>query len=125
VRFEGRPLAYSIRALRRFRSRVQMVLAGRAGSLNPRHTVYESVAEGIRLHKRVATDEQHRSESELVSAALAEAGLRPPERVFLRYPARALGRAEAAGSDRRSADPEAGAGAGRRTRLLARRLDPR
>jgi oligopeptide/dipeptide ABC transporter ATP-binding protein len=86
VHFEGRPLNYSIRGLRKFRSRVQMVLQDAAGSLNPRQTVYESVAEGIRLHHRVATDEQHRSEADLVSAALAEAGLRPPERVFLRYP---------------------------------------
>ena len=63
-----------------------MVLQDAAGSLNPRQTVYESVAEGIRLHKRVATDAEGRTEAELVAAALAEAGLRPPERLFLRYP---------------------------------------
>ena len=63
-----------------------MVLQDAAGSLNPRQTVYESVAEGIRLHTRVATDAEGRTEVELVSAALAEAGLRPPERLFLRYP---------------------------------------
>jgi peptide/nickel transport system ATP-binding protein len=86
VLVDGRALDYSMRGLRRLRSRVQMVLQDAAGSLNPRQTVYESVAEGIRLHHRVATDEQQRSETELVAAALAEAGLRPPERVFLRYP---------------------------------------
>ena len=63
-----------------------MVLQDAAGSLNPRQTVYESVAEGIRLHRRARTDEQGRTEAELVAAALAEAGLRPPERLFLRYP---------------------------------------
>ena len=63
-----------------------MVLQDAAGSLNPRQTVYESVAEGIRLHDRVRTDEQGRSEAELVSQALSDAGLRPPERLFLRYP---------------------------------------
>jgi peptide/nickel transport system ATP-binding protein len=63
-----------------------MVLQDAAGSLNPRQTVYESVAEGIRLHNRARTDEQSRTETELVAAALAEAGLRPPERLFLRYP---------------------------------------
>ncbi len=63
-----------------------MVLQDAAGSLNPRQTVYESVAEGIRLHRRVASDPDHRSEAELVAAALSEAGLRPPERLFLRYP---------------------------------------
>ena len=51
-----------------------------------RQTVYESVAEGIRLHGRARTDEQGRTETELVAAALSEAGLRPPERLFLRYP---------------------------------------
>ena len=63
-----------------------MVLQDAAGSLNPRQTVYESVAEGIRLHRRVAADADGTSEVELVAAALAEAGLRPPERFFLRYP---------------------------------------
>ena len=86
MRFEGEPLSYSGRALRRLRSDVQMVLQDAAGSLNPRQTVYESVAEGIRLHERVAGDPEGRTEAELVAAALAEAGLRPPERIFLRYP---------------------------------------
>ncbi len=86
VLFEGEPLDHSFRALKRYRSRVQMVLQDAAGSLNPRQTVYESVAEGIRLHHRVRTDEEGRSETELVAAALSEAGLRPPERLFLRYP---------------------------------------
>jgi peptide/nickel transport system ATP-binding protein len=86
VRYDGTPLAYSGRSLRRLRGDVQMVLQDAAGSLNPRQTVYESVAEGIRLHKRVSGDPEGRTEAELVAAALAEAGLRPPERVFLRYP---------------------------------------
>jgi oligopeptide/dipeptide ABC transporter ATP-binding protein len=86
VLFEGRPLDYSFGALRAYRSRVQMVLQDAAGSLNPRQTVYESVAEGIRLHHRVRTDAQGRSETELVAAAMSEAGLRPPDRLFLRYP---------------------------------------
>ena len=86
VRFEGEPLSYSGRALRQLRSDVQMVLQDAAGSLNPRQTVYESVAEGIRLQRRVADDPEGRTEVELVAAALAEAGLRPPERIFLRYP---------------------------------------
>jgi peptide/nickel transport system ATP-binding protein len=63
-----------------------MVLQDAAGSLNPRQTVYESVAEGIRLHRRAADDPEGRTEVDLVSAAMADAGLRPPERLFLRYP---------------------------------------
>ncbi|WP_051276648.1 ABC transporter ATP-binding protein [Marmoricola sp. URHB0036] len=86
VFFDGAPLDYSIRGLRRFRNQVQMVLQDAAGSLNPRQTVYESVAEGIRLHGKVAEDPQGRTEVDLVSAALSDAGLRPPDRLFLRYP---------------------------------------
>jgi peptide/nickel transport system ATP-binding protein len=86
VLFEGTPLDYSPRGLRELRSHVQMVLQDAAGSLNPRQTVYESVAEGIRLHDRVASDPEGRTEVDLVASALSEAGLRPPERLFLRYP---------------------------------------
>jgi peptide/nickel transport system ATP-binding protein len=86
VLVDGSPLDYSVRALRGFRARVQLVLQDAAGSLNPRQSVYESVAEGIRLHRKVASDPQGRTEVDLVASALAEAGLRPPERLFLRYP---------------------------------------
>jgi len=86
VLLEGAPLKYSMRGLRALRRRVQMVLQDAAGSLNPRQTVYESVAEGIRLHGLVDRSGEQRSEADLVAAALSEAGLRPPERLFLRYP---------------------------------------
>lgn len=79
--FDGTPLAYSMRALKAYRRRVQLVLQDPTGSLNPRHTVYEAVAEGLRIHHGTHPDEQ-----ELVTGALARAGLRPPERLFLRYP---------------------------------------
>lgn len=78
VECAGRPLDY--RRLKEFRRHVQLVLQDPSGSLNPRHTVYEAVAEGLRIHK-VPGDER-----ELVAAALSKAGLRPPERFFLRYP---------------------------------------
>ncbi|MBQ0853048.1 ABC transporter ATP-binding protein [Streptomyces sp. BH-SS-21] len=80
VTFAGRPLDYSSRALKAYRKRVQLVLQDPSGSLNPRHTVYDAVAEGLRIHA-YAGDER-----EAVSTALARAGLRPPERFFLRYP---------------------------------------
>jgi len=86
VLLDGAPLDYSGRALRRFRRRVQMVLQDPAGALNPRHTVYDSVAEGLRLHGAVAADPEGRTETELVASALSQAGLRPPETLFLRYP---------------------------------------
>jgi oligopeptide/dipeptide ABC transporter ATP-binding protein len=80
VRYRGRALGYSAGALKTYRREVQLVLQDPTGSLNPRHTVYEAVAEGLRVHK-VPGDER-----ELVAEALSRAGLRPPERYFLRYP---------------------------------------
>ena len=80
VTFGGEPLEYGTRALRTYRKRVQLVLQDPTGSLNPRHTVYEAVAEGLRIH-RYPGDEKAK-----VAEALARAGLRPPERFLLRYP---------------------------------------
>ena len=92
VSFEGRPLDY--RKLKEYRRQVQLVLQDPLGALNPRHTVYDAVAEGIRIHKldRQAgrlgrsDDGPQGNEQELVADALSRAGLRPPERFFLRYP---------------------------------------
>jgi len=84
VRWEGRPLARSSRGLKQLRRHVQLVLQDPAGALNPRHTVYESVAEGLRVHRLVADSD--RTETELVAQALSSAGLRPPEALFLRFP---------------------------------------
>src|SRR5215467_12813271 len=47
VRYQGRPLSYGMRALREYRRHVQLVLQDPTGALNPRHSVYESVAEGL------------------------------------------------------------------------------
>jgi peptide/nickel transport system ATP-binding protein len=86
VSYDGKPLTYSGRALRAFRRQVQLVLQDPMGSLNPRHTVYEAVAEGPRIHNLPAKNSLPASEEELVASALARAGLRPPERFFQRYP---------------------------------------
>jgi oligopeptide/dipeptide ABC transporter ATP-binding protein len=80
VRYRGEELGYGGRALKAYRREVQLVLQDPTGSLNPRHTVYDAVAEGLRVHK-VPGNEQ-----ELVAEALSRAGLRPPQRYFLRYP---------------------------------------
>ncbi|HVQ86722.1 MAG TPA: ABC transporter ATP-binding protein [Actinomycetes bacterium] len=79
VRFNREPLSYSGRALKKYRNNVQLVLQDPTGALNPRHSVYEAVAEGPRTHGM--DDEPGR-----VSRALSQAGMRPPERFFLRYP---------------------------------------
>ncbi|MFE4610303.1 oligopeptide/dipeptide ABC transporter ATP-binding protein [Streptomyces niveus] len=80
ITFGGVPLGRQSAALKAYRKRVQLVLQDPSGSLNPRHTVYDAVAEGLRIH-RYKGDER-----EAVAEALSLAGLRPPERFFLRYP---------------------------------------
>ena len=79
VRFAGQPISHRTAALRDYRRQVQLVLQDPTGSLNPRHTVYEAVAEGVRIHRLSG-------ERERVADALSRCGLRPPERFFERYP---------------------------------------
>jgi oligopeptide/dipeptide ABC transporter ATP-binding protein len=56
------------------------VLQDPAGALNPRQNVYDSVAEGPRLHAmRTQLDQR-------VHSALSRSGLRPPEHFVGRYP---------------------------------------
>ncbi|HEX4470631.1 MAG TPA: ABC transporter ATP-binding protein [Nocardioides sp.] len=84
IRWEGQAMNRSTRGLKQLRRHVQLVLQDPSGALNPRHTVYESVAEGLRIHKLVSGS--GKTETELVAEALSSAGLRPPESLFLRYP---------------------------------------
>jgi oligopeptide/dipeptide ABC transporter ATP-binding protein len=84
VRWQGAPLNRSAKGLKALRRHVQLVLQDPLGALNPRHTVYDSVAEGLRIHRLVS--DSGKTEAELVAAALSSAGLRPPEALFLRYP---------------------------------------
>jgi peptide/nickel transport system ATP-binding protein len=80
VRFDGTPVPRSAKGLKDYRRHVQLVLQDPTGALNPRHTVYESVAEGLRIHGLQEAEEAR------VAQALSLAGLRPAERFFLRYP---------------------------------------
>jgi len=80
VSYNGVPLPRSARGLREYRRQVQLVLQDPTGALNPRHSVYESVAEGLRVH-RVPGDERA-----LVADALSRAELRPPEKFFPALP---------------------------------------
>ena len=80
VRYRGEPLRYDRGSLRGYRRGVQMIFQDPTGALNVRQTIYEAVAEGLRIQK-VGGDEQA-----LVAEALARAGLRPPERFFTLYP---------------------------------------
>ena len=81
VSFDDRPVDYrDRRMLRQLRRRIQMVFQDPTGALNPRHTVYEAVAEGVRIHA-IPGDERA-----VVADALGRAGLRPAERFIGRYP---------------------------------------
>jgi oligopeptide/dipeptide ABC transporter ATP-binding protein len=84
IRFEGEPLGKSGKILREYRRRVQIVFQDPTAALNPRQTIYESVAEGLRIHG--ITNQDGLPEEKLVARALARSGLRPPERFFLVYP---------------------------------------
>ena len=68
------------RALREHRRHAQMIFQDPTGALNARQTLYEAVAEGIRIQGLEGDEE------ELVADALSRAGLRPPESFFTRYP---------------------------------------
>ena len=80
IRFRGKEIPRKGRALRDFRSEVQMVLQDPSAALNPKLSIYESVAEGLRV-QRYPGDEQER-----VAQALADAELTPPERFFTAIP---------------------------------------
>jgi oligopeptide/dipeptide ABC transporter ATP-binding protein len=80
VRFRGEPLRYERGPLREHRRHAQMIFQDPTGSLNARQSIYEAVAEGIRVQGLEGDEEQ------LVADALSRAGLRPPETFFTRYP---------------------------------------
>ena len=73
VYFDGTLVPTRSKDLRAYRRQVQLVLQDPTSALNPRHSVYEAVAEGLRIH-RVAGDERAH-----VATALENAELRPPE----------------------------------------------
>ena len=82
IRFRGEPLGRDLKAYRR---EVQMVFQDPTAALNPRATIYECVAEGLRIHG-IHAGPGGETEEQLVAHALSRAGLRPPERFYLSYP---------------------------------------
>lgn len=84
IRSHGQDLAgLGGRELRQARRRFQMIFQDPFGSLDPRQTVYETVAEPLVIH-RVGADAAARRRA--VLEALDFAHLRPPERLADRYP---------------------------------------
>jgi len=82
IRFRGEPLGRDLKAYRR---EVQMIFQDPTAALNPRTTIYECVAEALRIHG-IHEGSNGEPEEALVSLALSRAGLRPPERFYLSYP---------------------------------------
>ncbi|ESW68110.1 ABC transporter ATP-binding protein [Mesorhizobium sp. C277A] len=83
--FEGRDMTAErgSSALRPYRHRVQMIFQDAYQALNPRHTVFDVVAEPLRSLRLVDNATQL---AERVSEALAAAGLNPPGDFFSRFP---------------------------------------
>ncbi len=80
IRFDG---SDSERDRRRARQDVQMIFQDPTGALNPRQTIYDIVAEGLRIRR--SRRPPGGDEAKLVADALARAGLRPPERFMPLY----------------------------------------
>ncbi|MEO0635184.1 MAG: ABC transporter ATP-binding protein [Pseudomonadota bacterium] len=79
--FLGKPISdMSFKQMRRLRPDLQIVFQDPYGSLSPRMSVAEIIAEGLRLHQRLSTAEL----DERVVKALQEVGLDPEARH--RYP---------------------------------------
>ena len=109
VVFDGSPVSQRAWSLRTLRRRVQMIFQDPSGALNPRHTIYEAVAEGIRIHKVRGRRADARGRR-------AGAGRPPPAgAVPAAVPARGVGRAASAGAHRRGDGARAAAAARRRT----------
>jgi oligopeptide/dipeptide ABC transporter ATP-binding protein len=81
ILFRGSPL----RDLKAYRREVQMVFQDPTASLNPRQSIFEIIAEGLRIHG-IHQGPGGETEEQLVARALSRSGLRPPERFYLLYP---------------------------------------
>ena len=84
IEFQGRDLTHlSHRELRPLRDRLQMVFQDPYESLDPRQSVFELVAEPLKVHARDASRDDKRRR---VFEALERAGLHPAAEIAQRYP---------------------------------------
>jgi len=85
ILFNGQSVPALARSRQRqsLRRQMQLIFQDPYEALNPRQTVFATVAEPVEVH-RLATDRAERIER--VEAALNAAGLKPPETFFKRYP---------------------------------------
>ncbi len=84
VLFKGEEMnAFSKSRLRHFRQEAQIIFQDPFESLNPRQTVFSTVAEPLEVN-RLTRD--RREKEERVAKALSDAGLSNPRELFMRYP---------------------------------------
>jgi oligopeptide/dipeptide ABC transporter ATP-binding protein len=85
ILFNGQsvPALVKSRERQRLRQQAQIIFQDPYESLNPRQTVFATVAEPLEVHKLVSSREEKVAR---VITALEEAGLKPPETFFSRYP---------------------------------------
>jgi len=76
----------SKRELKRIRPKIQIIFQDPFESVNPRMTVYDVVAEGLRINRRVLGVKSEKDIEEMVKQALALVQLVPPEQFLNRYP---------------------------------------
>ncbi|MEB4613177.1 ABC transporter ATP-binding protein [Leucobacter sp. M11] len=76
ITFGGSPLPSKGSELKKFRRRMQLVLQDPSAALNPKLSVYESVAEGLRVQGIPGDEREH------VAQSLRDAELSPPENYF-------------------------------------------
>lgn len=86
ILLEGEDVEGMVKSRKRrllLRRKVQMIFQDPYGSLNPRQTVFDTVAEPLEVHKLVSNKIE---KSSLVTKALDDAGIKPPADYFNRYP---------------------------------------
>ncbi len=83
IRFHGQVVGGPQLRLKELRQKAQIIFQDPYESLNPRATIYDTVAEPLVVHGLVPDPEERASR---VERALTEAGLRPARDYFLRYP---------------------------------------
>ncbi len=85
ILFNGQSVPAMVRSRERrsLRQRMQLIFQDPYESLNPRQTVFATVAEPVEVHRLTRRREE---KVERVKAALNAAGLKPPETFFSRYP---------------------------------------
>jgi peptide/nickel transport system ATP-binding protein len=83
IALHGRPVSERARAVRRYRSDVQLVFQDPFSSLNPAHTVGYHLRRPLRLHGVVSTRAQERP---AVLALLRRVSLTPAEQYVDKYP---------------------------------------